>query len=116
MANIPLDLSSKAYRITANAGNDITFAFEFIAINTTGFTFEFRIYGPDGVLIKTLTIGDGIVNTPGTNSIVHNTSVSRSIRHLDRGRSWARSSGVPMFPMFGPSQRGRSCWYDMLRD
>lgn len=70
MANIPLDLSAKTYRITANAGNDITFAFEFLAINTTGYTFEFRIYDAAGVLIDTLTEGDGITNTPGVNSIV----------------------------------------------
>ncbi len=68
---VPLDLSSKEYRITANAGNDLNFAFVFTAVNTTGYTFELRIYESDGTtLITTLTSGSGLTNTPGTNSTV----------------------------------------------
>lgn len=62
---VPLDLSSKEYRISANAGNDLNFAFVFVATDTTGYTFEFRIYEADGTtLITTLTNGNGITNTP----------------------------------------------------
>lgn len=67
---VPLDLSSKEYRINANAGNDLNFAFVFNAINTTGFTFDFYIYDQGGTLLDTLTEGDGLTNTPGVNSTV----------------------------------------------
>lgn len=71
---VTLDLASKKYRIGANAGNDLNFAFVFVAIDTTGYTFEFPIYEADGTtLITTLTDGNGITNTPvsgGGNSTV----------------------------------------------
>jgi hypothetical protein len=67
---VPLDLSSKEYRITANAGNDLNFAFVFKAVDTTGFTFDFYIYDAEGTLIATLTEGNGLTNTPGVDSIV----------------------------------------------
>ncbi len=76
MAGTPavLNLSAPRFQITAEAGNDINFSFLATALNTTGFTFEFIIYdqpdGPGEIILETLTEGDGITNTPGTNSTI----------------------------------------------
>lgn len=70
----PLDLSAQPFKVIANAGDDAVFAFEFENVNTTGFTFELVVYNsatsPNGTVFATLTEGNGIVNTPGSSSLV----------------------------------------------
>lgn len=76
ISQTPVDLSDWWQPIKCGADWQWTYK---VDGNTTGWAMEVKIAKLDGTILKTLTVGSGIVNTPGAST----SSMSITYSHID---------------------------------
>lgn len=91
----PLNLTAGRFSIKAEAGDVINFTFRFTSLNTTGYTWQLRLYainafgdGPTGSVISTLTTASGLTHTPGATSTLAVSIPSATTSALSGSTLW----------------------------